>query len=66
MRLLQSDALKHRGIVLSTTLMWVGLFGGSGFLADYLLGTRPMFLIIGVIASFPVVQIMLVRRLRAK
>lgn len=45
--------------VTSLTLTITLFFGGLGFLADYLLNTKPIFLLIFLIASFPVIQYLL-------
>ncbi|MBP9828062.1 hypothetical protein KBC55_02800 [Patescibacteria group bacterium] len=58
--------LKHRAVVFGITVLGVGLLGGIGYILDWQFETRPLFLIIGVILSFPLVQLAIVRQLRVK
>jgi Putative F0F1-ATPase subunit Ca2+/Mg2+ transporter len=44
-----------RSIALGFTLLIILIaFGGLGFLADWLLGTLPLFLLLGIVAGFVV------------
>jgi F0F1-type ATP synthase assembly protein I len=47
--------------VTSLTLTVTLLFAGFGYLLDYLLNTKPVFLLIFLIVSFPVIQYLLYR-----
>ena len=39
----------------------IGITGGVGYLADRVLGTQPIFMVIGLIGSFPITLYVIVR-----
>ena len=46
------------------TLTSVALFGGSGYLIDTWIGTKPFGLIIGMVISFPITQIAIYKKIK--
>lgn len=57
---------KVRGYLLLSIFLTLFIVGGLGVLADYLLGTSPKGLIVGVVLSFPLSNIFAIRFAKAK
>lgn len=51
--------------VVTITVMGMLIFGGGGYLLDKALGTKPLFLIIGLVVAYPVIQVTLYRTFRS-
>lgn len=59
---------KHFQITIRVALITLGglaIFGGGGYLLDTQFGTKPLFLIIGVVVSYPIIQVALYRTFRS-
>ncbi len=50
--------------IVTTTLAVIATFGGLGYMIDYFAGTKPLFLIILLVISFPITQILLFKKAR--
>ncbi|MDP3985195.1 MAG: hypothetical protein Q8P82_00365 [bacterium] len=55
-----------RALIAGINLLGIFLFGGFGFLIDRFSHTDPLFLVLGILLSFPLSQIPIVRLLKAR
>ena len=51
--------------VVLITVVGMTIFGGGGYLLDQKLGTQPLFLIIGLVTAYPIIQMILYRTFRS-
>ena len=59
---------KHIQITLRVAAITLGsilIFSGGGFLLDMQIGTKPLFLILGLVVSFPLSQYIIYRTFRS-
>jgi len=63
--LLDFNHIQRFATVSGITLGSILAFAGLGYWIDTLLDTKPWFLLIGMIISFPLTQIMLIRKMKS-
>ena len=51
--------------VAATTILLMGFFGGLGYYIDKKIDTFPILFIIGLVISFPIIQIVIYKQTRA-
>lgn len=59
--LMFSNHAKVTATVALITVSSIAILGFSGWKLDFWLGTKPAFLIVGIILSFPIAQIVIYR-----
>lgn len=52
---------KIRAIIVATSVVGLGVFTGLGWVLDRYFGTRPLFLVLGIALSFPLVNVFSIR-----
>lgn len=51
--------------VAATTILLMGFFGGLGYYIDKEIGTFPILFIVGLVISFPIIQIVIYKQTKA-
>jgi len=61
---LKKNQIKVFGLSSGITLGFIAILGGFGYLIDVWFGTKPFGLIIGLIISYPLNQIYLIKKVK--
>jgi len=61
---LKTNRIKVFGLSTGITLAFVFVFGSLGYVVDMYLGTKPIGTIVGLVISFPLNQIYLIKKVK--